>query len=158
MPIGSVQSCSPRQTILATCHLVLVTYIKISVPGADASARLMLLPTLCKGLGHVSTRHPCFHPLQCYEETAGLCVGDVVHRTKKPLSVELGPGILGNIFDGIQRPLKTIAQASGDCFIPRGVNVPALDPTKAWEFQPKGFKVRGFDVIANRPCCQLSIR
>lgn len=56
--------------------------------------------------------------------------------------MELGPGILGNIFDGIQRPLKTIAQASGDCFIPRGVNVPALDPSRQWEFHPTGFKVR----------------
>lgn len=59
----------------------------------------------------------------------------------QPLSVELGPGIMGNIFDGIQRPLKAIAKASGDCFIPRGVAVPALDQKKAWEFQPK-FKVR----------------
>ncbi|MEW5299013.1 MAG: hypothetical protein WDW36_002069 [Sanguina aurantia] len=79
--------------------------------------------------------------IQCYEETAGLCVGDVVTRTKKPLSVELGPGILDNIFDGIQRPLKAIAIASGDVFIPRGVNVPALDAKKAWEFHPKNFKV-----------------
>eukprot|EP00775_Hariotina_reticulata_P008661 gene8661-8842_t len=79
--------------------------------------------------------------IQVYEETAGLTVGDVVNRTKKPLSVQLGPGILGNIFDGIQRPLKTIAQRSGDVFIPRGVAVPALDETKSWEFAPTGFKV-----------------
>jgi len=79
--------------------------------------------------------------IQVYEETAGLCVGDPVLRTRKPLSVELGPGILGNIFDGIQRPLKAIAQLSGDVFIPRGVNVPALDIKKPWEFCPTGFKV-----------------
>ncbi|GAX82509.1 hypothetical protein CEUSTIGMA_g9936.t1 [Chlamydomonas eustigma] len=79
--------------------------------------------------------------IQVYEETAGLCVGDVVQRTKKPLSVELGPGILNNIFDGIQRPLKAIAVASGDCFIPRGVAVPALDTVKQWEFHPTTFKV-----------------
>lgn len=59
----------------------------------------------------------------------------------QPLSVELGPGILTNIFDGIQRPLKAIAILSGDCFIPRGVNVPALDHKKAWEFHPGPFKV-----------------
>lgn len=59
----------------------------------------------------------------------------------QPLSVELGPGMLGNIFDGIQRPLTTIANMSGDCFIPRGVNVPALDAKKPWEFQPTGLKV-----------------
>jgi V-type H+-transporting ATPase subunit A len=59
----------------------------------------------------------------------------------QPLSVQLGPGILGNIFDGIQRPLKAIAQRSGDVFIPRGVAVPALDESAAWEFAPTGFKV-----------------
>ena len=77
--------------------------------------------------------------IQCYEETAGLTVGDPVQRTRQPLSVSLGPGVMGNIFDGIQRPLETIAEQSGDCFIPRGVNVSALDITKTWEFQhPKG--------------------
>ncbi|KAK9099739.1 hypothetical protein Scep_023169 [Stephania cephalantha] len=75
--------------------------------------------------------------IQVYEETAGLTVNDPVLRTHKPLSVELGPGILGNIFDGIQRPLKTIAKRSGDVYIPRGVSVPALDKDILWEFQPK---------------------
>ncbi|KAF8400206.1 hypothetical protein HHK36_013502 [Tetracentron sinense] len=75
--------------------------------------------------------------IQVYEETAGLTVNDPVLRTHKPLSVELGPGILGNIFDGIQRPLKTIAKISGDVYIPRGVSVPALDKDILWEFQPK---------------------
>ncbi|KAL4271252.1 hypothetical protein GQ457_13G018740 [Hibiscus cannabinus] len=75
--------------------------------------------------------------IQVYEETAGLMVNDPVLRTHKPLSVELGPGILGNIFDGIQRPLKTIAKRSGDVYIPRGVSVPALDKDVLWEFQPK---------------------
>ncbi|KAE8771201.1 vacuolar proton-ATPase [Hordeum vulgare] len=59
--------------------------------------------------------------IQVYEETTGLTVNDPVLRTKKPLSCELGPGILGNIFDGIQRPMKTIAIKSGDVYIPRGV-------------------------------------
>lgn len=77
----------------------------------------------------------------------GVRTGSPLNRTPglpwpQPLSVELGPGILNNIFDGIQRPLKTIAVASGDCFIPRGVAVPALDPTKQWEFHPTTFKVR----------------
>ncbi|KAE8776260.1 vacuolar proton-ATPase [Hordeum vulgare] len=74
--------------------------------------------------------------IQVYEETAGLKVNDPVLRTKKPLSCELGTGILGNIFDGIQRPLKTIAIKSGDVYIPRGVSVPALDKDQLWEFQP----------------------
>lgn len=72
--------------------------------------------------------------IQCYEETSGLTVGDPVVRSRQPLSVQLGPGVMGNIFDGIQRPLKTIAEVCGDCFIPRGINVPALDLKHAWEF------------------------
>ncbi|KAH7515330.1 hypothetical protein FEM48_Zijuj10G0023300 [Ziziphus jujuba var. spinosa] len=75
--------------------------------------------------------------IQVYEETAGLMVNDPVLRTHKPLSVELGPGILGNIFDGIQRPLKTIARISGDVYIPRGFAVSALDKDTLWEFNPK---------------------
>ena len=63
--------------------------------------------------------------IQCYEETSGLTVGDPVLRTRQPLSVEPGPGVMGNIFDGIQRPLRKIAEVAGDCFIPRGINVPA---------------------------------
>lgn len=59
----------------------------------------------------------------------------------QPLSVELGPGIMGTIFDGIQRPLKDIAINSASCFIPRGVDVPALDRSHLWEFEPTSFKV-----------------
>lgn len=75
--------------------------------------------------------------IQVYEETSGLTVNDPVLRTHKPLSVELGPGILSNIFDGIQRPLKAIAIKSGNVYIPRGVAVPALDKDTLWEFQPQ---------------------
>jgi len=82
--------------------------------------------------------------IQVYEDTSGLTVGDPVVRTFKPLSVELGPGLLTTIFDGIQRPLKAIALSSGDVFIPRGVDVPALDRKKQYEFNPrKGIKVGG---------------
>lgn len=59
----------------------------------------------------------------------------------QPLSLELGPGILGTIFDGIQRPLKDIAIGSGSCFIPRGVDVPALNRSTLWEFEPRNFKI-----------------
>lgn len=85
--------------------------------------------------------------LQVYEETSGLTVGDPVLRTGKPLSVELGPGILGNIFDGIQRPLSAIAQESGSIFIPRGVNVPALNKDQQWFFEPNKEKFREGDNI-----------
>jgi V-type H+-transporting ATPase subunit A len=90
--------------------------------------------------------------IQCYEETAGLTVGDPVTRTNAPLCVELGPGIMDNIFDGIQRPLKDIADVVGDVFIPRGVNVPNLDREKKWDYVVRdthrvGDQVSGGDVI-----------
>lgn len=75
---------------------------------------------------------------------AGLTVGDPVLRTGKPLSVELGPGIMENIFDGIQRPLEVIEQLSQTIYIPRGINTPSLDKSKLWEFEPINFKVSFF--------------
>ena len=65
-----------------------------------------------------------------------MTVGDPVERTKQPLSVELGPGILDQIFDGIQRPLQVIAEYSKSIFVPKGVDVPSLNPTKLWEYKP----------------------
>ena len=71
--------------------------------------------------------------IQVYEETSGLGPGAVVETTGMPLSVELGPGMLDNIYDGIQRPLPAMRAISGDC-IARGIDVPALDREKKWDF------------------------
>lgn len=79
--------------------------------------------------------------IQVYEETSGVTVGDPVLRTGKPLSVELGPGLMGNIVDGIQRPLRNIQERSKSIYIPRGINTVALDRTLLWEFKPGSFKV-----------------
>ncbi|ORY71211.1 ATP synthase alpha/beta family, nucleotide-binding domain-containing protein [Pseudomassariella vexata] len=87
--------------------------------------------------------------IQVYEETAGVTVGDPVQRTGKPLSVELGPGLLHNIYDGIQRPLEKISQQANSIYIPRGVAAPALDREKKWEFTPTlkvGDHISGGDV------------
>mmetsp|Transcript_6577 Transcript_6577/g.12772 ORF Transcript_6577/g.12772 Transcript_6577/m.12772 type:complete len:606 (+) Transcript_6577:76-1893(+) len=74
--------------------------------------------------------------IQVYEETSGLTIGDPVERTYKPLSVALGPGIMGQIFDGIQRPLEVIVKQTGTVFIPRGIDVQALDMKKRWMYHP----------------------
>lgn len=87
--------------------------------------------------------------IQVYEETAGLKPGEIVESTGGPLSVELGPGIIGSIFDGIQRPLEKIKIVAGD-YIKRGVDVPSLPKDKKWTFKPlasAGDKVQGGDVI-----------
>jgi len=73
--------------------------------------------------------------IQVYEDTNGLKPGEKVITTSMPLSVELGPGLLTNIYDGIQRPLPDILKETGD-FIERGVEVPALDRKKKWHFKP----------------------
>eukprot|EP01041_Mallomonas_annulata_P006668 gene6668-13498_t len=78
--------------------------------------------------------------IQVYEDTSGLTVGDPVLRKRQPLSVELGPGIMDSIFDGIQRPLDDIARISNDCFIPRGVDIASLNTSKLWQFTPCSFK------------------
>jgi len=80
--------------------------------------------------------------IQVYEETSGLRVGDPVLKTAKPLSAELGPGIMNNIFDGIQRPLQKIAELSRSIYIPRGVNTNSLDRNLKWDFQPANLTVK----------------
>ena len=74
--------------------------------------------------------------IQVYEETSGLGPGENVYSTGMPLSVELAPGLIEGIFDGIQRPLNKLKEVAGDR-IQRGVNVPALDHEKLWAFVPK---------------------
>lgn len=74
--------------------------------------------------------------IQVYEETSGLKIGEQVIGKQEPLSVWLGPGLIGNIFDGIQRPLPVLKHIQGD-FMQRGSNIPALDAEKKWIFLPK---------------------
>ena len=90
--------------------------------------------------------------IQTYEDTSGLTIGDPVERTHRPLSVLLGPGIMNNIFDGIQRPLKAIREKVGTVFLPRGVEVNPLDITRKWPFHMRpglsiGDPVSGGDVL-----------
>ncbi|MFN3910075.1 MAG: V-type ATP synthase subunit A [Candidatus Anstonellaceae archaeon] len=88
--------------------------------------------------------------IQVYEDTSGLKPGEPVESTGQPLSVELGPGLLTSIYDGIQRPLEGIAQKTASPFILRGVIVPALDREKKWDFKPTlkiGSKVKKGDIL-----------
>ncbi len=73
--------------------------------------------------------------VQVYEDTSGLKAGEPVKNTGYPLSVELGPGLISSIYDGVQRPLSVLAERSGS-FISRGIAVPGLDRNKKWEFTP----------------------
>ncbi len=73
--------------------------------------------------------------IQVYEETSGVGPGEPVYLTGEPLSVELGPGLISSIYDGIQRPLNVLRDQSGD-FISRGLDVPGLDRSRKWHFSP----------------------
>jgi len=87
--------------------------------------------------------------VQVYEDTTGLKPGEEVVRTGAPLSVELGPGIITNFYDGIQRPLLEIKNQAGD-YITRGINLPGLDPDKKWDFTAtvkKGDELVGGDYL-----------
>ncbi|NLM28260.1 MAG: V-type ATP synthase subunit A [Clostridiaceae bacterium] len=100
-------------------------------------------------IGEVLEIHGDRASIQVYEETSGLGPGEPVLSTGAPLSVELGPGLLENIFDGIQRPLEAMREMVGSN-ITRGINIAALDRNRKWQFKPvlsKGDKVVAGDII-----------
>jgi len=88
--------------------------------------------------------------IQVYESTDGIKPGDKVYRSGAPLSIELGPGMLGQLYDGLQRPLHSIADLSKSPFVARGIAVPSLDRQKKWHFVPKvkpGDKITPGDIL-----------
>ena len=101
-------------------------------------------------IGEIIEIHGGEASIQVYEETAGLAPGAPVESTGMPMSVELGPGLIGSIYDGIQRPLDDIMKVTGSNLLQRGVQVPSLKRDKVWHFVPtvkSGDKVEGGDVI-----------
>jgi len=105
-------------------------------------------------IGEILTMNGDAASIQVYEETSGLGPGAEVVTTGYPMSVELGPGMIENIYDGIQRPLEEIMKKVGGNNLPRGVEVPAIDQEKLWDFTPvakAGDKVEGGDVIGTVP-------
>ena len=101
-------------------------------------------------IGEIIEIHGDKASVQVYEETAGLGPGEPVESTGVPMSVELGPGLIGSIYDGIQRPLDAIMEVTGGNLLNRGVEVPSLKRDKKWEFVPTaqvGDKVTGGDII-----------
>lgn len=101
-------------------------------------------------IGEIIEMHGDEASIQVYEETQGLGPGQPVESTGMPMSVDLGPGLIGSIYDGIQRPLNKIREVSGSDLLHRGVQVPALDEEKVWDFVPTvsvGDEVEAGDII-----------
>lgn len=100
-------------------------------------------------IGEIIEMHGDRASIQVYEETAGLGRGDIVVTTGAPLSVELGPGLITNIYDGIERPLERMKEAAG-ANITKGIDLPALDRDKKWTFHATakpGDTVTGGDIV-----------
>jgi len=96
-----------------------------------------------KMIGEVIKLNKNIATIQVYEETSGLTIGEEVIGTEAPLSIMLGPGIIGNVFDGIERPLKLLEEVSGN-FLEKGNNIDAIDENLVWHFVPQielGMKV-----------------
>ena len=107
-----------------------------------------------KLLGEIISLKNGVASIQVYEDTSGIEPGEPVFRTGTSMSVELGPGLLESIYDGIQRPLSVIAEKSGSFFITRGIEADGIDRAKKWEFTAtlhKGEKVSGGDIIGEVP-------
>ncbi|MFC4406850.1 ATP synthase subunit A [Haloarchaeobius iranensis] len=88
--------------------------------------------------------------IQVYEETSAVAPGEPVENTGEPLSVDLGPGMLDTIYDGVQRPLDVLQEKMDSAFLDRGVDAPGIDLEKTWEFQPEvevGDEVEPGDVV-----------
>ena len=101
-------------------------------------------------IGEIIEIHGDQASIQVYEETSGLGPGEPVESTGVPMSVELGPGLIGSIYDGIQRPLDDIMKVTGGNLLNRGVEVPSLKRERKWDFQPSasaGEMVSGGDIL-----------
>ncbi len=103
-----------------------------------------------KLLGEIIELNGDIASIQVYEDTTGIGPGDSVYRTGKTMSAALAPGLLESIYDGVQRPLKAIEEASGSVYIKRGIDADALNKTKKWDFKATvkvGDKVIGGDIL-----------
>ena len=132
------------------------TIIKVSGPLVQASGMdEAKIQDICRvgelGLiGEIIQMHGDVASIQVYEETSGIGPGEPVESTKEPLSVVLGPGLMSQMFDGIQRPLKTFKEATQSDYLERGLVVPVLDEKKKWEFTAQksvGDYVQAGDII-----------
>ena len=116
-----------------------IIYVNGSVLRAENAAGLEVREMVTVGskdlIGEVISVDGDTATLQVYEETSGLKWGEEVKSTGKPLSVRLGPGIIGSIFDGIERPLTKIMAESESSFIPEGIGLISLDMEKLWNIE-----------------------
>ena len=121
----------------------------VSAAGLDAKMNDMVYVGDEGLMGEVIRIKDDLTTIQVYEETSGVSPGEPVENTGEPLSVDLGPGMLNSIYDGVQRPLAVLEGQLG-AFLDRGVDAPGIDLEKKWGFKPtvkKGDEVNPGDII-----------
>ena len=140
--------------------MILGTLSKITGPVvvADGMTGIRMYDVVRVGnaglMGEVIRLEGTLATIQVYEDTSGLKVGEPVEPTEGALMLDLGPGLLSSIYDGIQRPLPIIAEDTGSDFIARGTVVEALDHARIWDYTPTvalGDKLVGGDVVGTTP-------
>lgn len=146
----------PKETHKVTTPQAQGTIVKVSGPlvvasgMAEAKMYDVVKVSEHKLIGEIIGLKGDTASIQVYEDTSGLGPGAPVYTTDKPLAVELGPGLLTSIYDGIQRPLPIIQEKAQSAFITRGVEATGLDRTKKWKFQPtvtNGDQVQSGDIL-----------
>ncbi|HZL05348.1 MAG TPA: V-type ATP synthase subunit A, partial [Coriobacteriia bacterium] len=140
--------------------MILGTLSKITGPVvvADGMTGIRMYDVVRVGnaglMGEVIRLEDTLATIQVYEDTSGLKVGEPVEPTEGALMLDLGPGLLSSIYDGIQRPLPVIAEQTGSDFIARGTVVTALDHERLWDYTPTvavGDQLVGGDVVGTTP-------
>lgn len=149
------ETANKQQTNSTEGQIVRVTGPLVQANGmSDAKMYEVVKVSSENLLGEVIELNGDIASIQVYEDTAGIGPGDTVTRTGKTMSAELGPGLLESIYDGIQRPLRLIEEASGSYYIKRGIEADAVDKEKKWDFKPlvkEGQSVEAGDILGEVP-------
>jgi V/A-type H+-transporting ATPase subunit A len=148
---NSKETTTPVNTEKASGVIKRVTGPLVRATGmAEAKLYEVVRVSEEKLMGEIIELHGDEAAIQVYEETAGIAPGDPVYRTGRTMSVALAPGLLESIYDGIQRPLKTIEEVAGNCYIKRGIEADPIDMERVWKFtatKKAGDKVEAGDVL-----------
>ena len=144
-------SATDTQTSDATGVIHSVTGLLVKAQGmSQARMYEVVLVSSERLMGEVIELHGDSASIQVYEDTSGIQPGDIVERTGHTMAVELGPGLLQSVYDGVQRPLNIIREKSGSDFIQRGIKANAIDRETTWNFTPQvssGDRVEDGDVL-----------
>src|SRR6056297_1410157 len=145
---------SQAETITDTGEIESVSGPVVTATGLDAQMNDVVYVGDEGLMGEVIEIEGDVTTIQVYEETSGIGPGEPVENTGEPLTVDLGPGMLDSIYDGVQRPLDVLEEKMNSPYLDRGVDAPGIDLEKTWEFTPaveEGDAVEAGDIVGIVP-------